>query len=266
MSPGRASATGRHATSRLRVLTYNIHKGFSASNRRFVLRQMREGIRAVRADLLLLQEVVGHRARRGLRVHSWPEEPQFEFLADEVWPHHAYGRNAVYDAGHHGNAILSRHPIVVSENIDVSAHRAEQRGILHAEVAAPGFKNHLHALCLHLGLLERWRRTQIESLCRRIEEHVPADAPLIVAGDFNDWRGRVTDTLTARLGLTEAFFALKGSHAKTYPNRLPAFALDRVYLRGLVPHNAEALTGPPWNKLSDHIPLLVDFTLESTAR
>ncbi len=43
-----------------------------------------------------------------------PEEldSQFAFLADEIWPHFAYGKNAIYSAGHHGNAILSKHPIL----------------------------------------------------------------------------------------------------------------------------------------------------------
>lgn len=246
---------------RLRILTYNIHKGFSASNRRFVLAQIRKSIREVRADLVLLQEVVGRHRKHGARVQSWPEEPQFEFLADQVWTHHAYGRNALYDAGHHGNAILSRYPIVVAENIDISAHRVEQRGILHAEIAVPGHKTHLHALCLHLGLLERWRKAQVESLCRRIEEHVPPEAPLVVAGDFNDWRGRVTAALADRLQLQEAFVKLTGGHARTYPNRVPTFPLDRVYTRGLDPIKAESLDGKPWNRLSDHIPLCVEVAL-----
>ena len=65
----------------LRVLSYNIHKGFSTNNRRFVLRRMREAIREVNADLVLLQEVQGLHEGHKDSVDQWIDEPQFEYLA-----------------------------------------------------------------------------------------------------------------------------------------------------------------------------------------
>ena len=100
-----------------------------------------------------------------------------------MWQDYAYGRNAIYDHGHHGNAILSRFPIVSAENQDVSTHRFEQRGLLHCEVALGEL--HLHCLCVHFGLYERGRRRQLSALTERVQRLVPARAPLIVAGDFN---------------------------------------------------------------------------------
>jgi endonuclease/exonuclease/phosphatase family metal-dependent hydrolase len=41
----------------IKVLSYNIHKGFSPSNRRFVLQGIREGIRSTGADVVFLQEL-----------------------------------------------------------------------------------------------------------------------------------------------------------------------------------------------------------------
>lgn len=73
---------------------------------------MRNTIQKYRVDLVLLQEVVGKHEK-----HT-PTTSQFEFLADGVWPHFAYGKNAVYDEGHHGNAILSLYPIVEWKNLD----------------------------------------------------------------------------------------------------------------------------------------------------
>ena len=72
------------------------------------------------------------------RYHNYPEGAQHDYIAEEVWPHSVYGRNAVYEAGHHGNAILSRFPILQSFNTDVSAHRFESRGLLHCEIELPG--------------------------------------------------------------------------------------------------------------------------------
>src|SRR4051812_7468381 len=96
--------------SGLRVISYNIHKGFSSGNLKFILKKMREALRFVQPDLIFLQEVLGHHEVHSRRIKDWPDQSQFEFLAHELWPHFAYGRNAVYTNGHHGNAILSKYP------------------------------------------------------------------------------------------------------------------------------------------------------------
>src|SRR5690349_17254196 len=96
---------------RLRVLSYNIHKGFGPGNIKFILKKIKEALRSIHPDLVFLQEVLGHHEIHQKNIKGWPEQSQFEFLAHELWPHFAYGRNAVYTNGHHGNAILSKHPI-----------------------------------------------------------------------------------------------------------------------------------------------------------
>ncbi|HEV2431667.1 MAG TPA: endonuclease/exonuclease/phosphatase family protein, partial [Burkholderiales bacterium] len=93
--------------TRLRVVTLNIHKGLSQFNRRLVLHELRDGLRALDPDLVFLQEVQGLNQRFALRFAGCPIDPQQAFLAGEDWEH-VYGCNAVYDHGHHGNAILSR--------------------------------------------------------------------------------------------------------------------------------------------------------------
>ena len=186
------------------------------------------------ADIVFLQEVQGEHERHATRFHDWPDEPQYEFLADEVWGEFAYGRNAVYDHGHHGNAILSRFPIVAAENQDVSSHPFESRGLLHCEVKIPATRVTLHCLCVHFALVERGRRRQLHALIDRILELVPEDAPLIVAGDFNDWRNRAGHRLAHELGLVEVFRDHRGRPARSFPSRLPLFRLDRIYVRGFL--------------------------------
>ena len=90
---------------------------------------------------------------------------------------------------------------------------------------------------------------------------MPHGEPVIIAGDFNDWRSRATAPLKKTLGANEAFEQLHGSHARTFPCWLPALKLDRVYFRGLDVKKAELLDGPPWNELSDHAALSVELTL-----
>lgn len=243
----------------LRVLSYNIHKGFDTGNRRFVLRRIRDAIREVHADLVFLQEVLGEHEEHRSRYEDWPEQSQFEFLACELWPHFAYGRNAVYSSGHHGNAILSKYPLSLWENIDISTSRMERRGLLHAVVDVPGKHRPVHAICLHLGLFETDRKAQVGLLCERVDSHVPRGDPLVIAGDFNDWRGRVSGRLERRLEVREAFHELEGGHARTFPSWLPALRLDRIYYRGMRPRSAKCMMGRPWNELSDHVALSAHF-------
>ena len=244
----------------LRVVTLNIHKGMSQFNRRVVIHELREGLRALQPDLVFLQEVAGLNQRHALRYASWPGEGQHEFLAgDEL--EHAYGRNHVHQHGHYGNALLSRHPIVSHENADVSDHRFERRGLLHTVVKVPGWKRNLHCLCVHLSLHERGRKRQLDAIAARLEEFADRRQPMIVAGDFNDWRQRASPALAKSLGMTEASVAMGGRHSRTYPSMLPMFHLDRIYVRGFEVVKAQVHRGKPWSLLSDHLALSAELRL-----
>ena len=245
----------------IKILTYNIHKGFSTSNRRFVLHDIKESLRLVDADVLLLQEIHGERVISNNRFDDWPNNRQFEFLADEVWHHHAYGKNAIYKSGHHGNAILSKYPFVRWENIDVSFMRSASRSLLHGIIEIPGIEQKIHFICVHLGLFSRERASQLSTLVKRINSHVPMDEPLIIAGDFNDWRGLAESYLHHDLGVKEVFKSIRGGHARTFPAALPVLSMDRIYYRGLDAIHCQRLHDQPWNRLSDHTPLLAEFRL-----
>jgi endonuclease/exonuclease/phosphatase family metal-dependent hydrolase len=246
-----------------RLLTYNIHKGYCSGNRRFMLDSMRQRIAETGADIVLLQEIHGVAIKSAAkkRRFSYPEQPHFEYLADQAWPHYAYGRNAIYRKGDHGNAILSKYPITSWENIDVSIFPRSSRSILHGIIELPGTDRRLHTLCVHLGLLERERETQLRTLTDRIDSHVPHDESMIIAGDFNDWRGRVEQHLRSDLGLEELFVSLEGRHARTFPVWAPMFEVDRIYYRGLKPLKATCLGSGHWRDLSDHAALMGSFRI-----
>lgn len=236
----------------LHIASYNIHKGFSYFNRRMVVHELRDRLRTVNADIVFLQEVQGEHAGHARQFHNWPGEPQYEFLADSVWPEFAYGRNAVYDQGHHGNAILSRYPIIAAENQDISSHPFESRGLLHCEIHIPKRKVSVHCVCVHFALGERGRRQQVHALVQRVVELVPEDAPLIIAGDFNDWRNRAGRALAAELGVHEVFRDQRGRPARSFPSRVPILRLDRIYVRGFSVYHAEVHHGHTWSRISDH--------------
>jgi endonuclease/exonuclease/phosphatase family metal-dependent hydrolase len=245
----------------LRIFSYNIHKGFDSGKRSFILRHIREALRVVHPDVVLLQEVHGHHSGLSDHMDDWPTTAQFEYLADALWPHTAYGRNAVYVEGHHGNAILSKYPIVYSENIDVSTNRLEQRGLLHGILDVPGCDKPLHTFCVHLGLLESERRKQVKFLCDRVKKHVPIDEPLLIGGDFNDWRGKINIPLRRQIAVSEAFESIQGRSARTFPSWMPALRLDRIYFRGLQPVKVHRLASAPWSRLSDHAALYAELSL-----
>jgi len=248
-------------SNELRVCTYNIHKGFCAANIRPILQELRHAIRTVDADLVFLQEVVGERlttAKGQVKDIDPPfNYPQFEYLADEVWPHHAYGRNAIYQKGHHGNAILSKNTFIDLDNIDISQWWFSQRGLLFGEL-----KIGIYVVCIHLGLFGVERRKQLKMLVELLTQKVPKHAPLIIAGDFNDWTGTLHRQLIAKLSIKEAYNETYNRLAKTFPARLPLFTMDRIYYRNLKLLDAEVLSGDPWQRLSDHRALSAIFSLE----
>jgi endonuclease/exonuclease/phosphatase family metal-dependent hydrolase len=242
----------------LKIATYNIHKGMSQFNRRMVLPELRERLRELDADILFLQEVRGELTRIARRHAGSPQQPQHEFLAQEIWPHSIYGKNAVYEEGHHGNAILSRYPILRWDNQDISAHGFESRGVLHCELSLPHGSEPLHCLCVHLGLFKRGRGRQFGALVERISSMVPEHAPLILAGDFNDWNNHASRLLAHELRLHEVFDASHGKLARSFPAGLPLLRMDRIYVRGLDIRHSEVFA---WRRISDHAALSATLVL-----
>ncbi len=251
-------------TQGLSIATWNIHKGFSQFNRRMMVHELRERLRELSADIVFLQEVQGLHLGHADRHPDWPSLPQHVFLAEDVWGSHCYGSNVLHEHGHHGNAILSRYQILHEHNQDVTHLRFEKRGVLHCAVDLPGLTQPLHCVCVHLSLFARSRRWQMDALASRIEDLVPADAPLLIAGDFNDWRDHADHLLADRLGLAEVFASAGRRPSRSYPATLPVFRLDRIYQRGLQVVDKQMHAGPPWSTISDHAVLAAQFRVTTT--
>jgi endonuclease/exonuclease/phosphatase family metal-dependent hydrolase len=283
----------------LRVATYNIHKGvlreFFGLKRIPRIHELRARLHELDADLVFLQEVQGRHDRYERRFEGWPPEQQDIFLARSPSLRHtfetAYGKNATYLHGHHGNALLSRFPILSRENRDVSDHLLERRGLLHCVVQVGEVR--VHCFVVHFGLFAGSRERQTAALIEWIQREVPPGAPLIVAGDFNDWRDKLSRNLCDALNVCEVFDALKPRGrvaqqvadymadrlaglgvavekesfrlprtvrtARTFPALVPWLRMDRIYQRGFKVRHAEVLRGPTWARLSDHSPVIADL-------
>lgn len=247
---------------RLRVVSYNIHKGFSPANRKFTLYGIRDAVSLVEPDILFLQEVLGRHDRHASRLSSWPDISQHDFIAADKWPYVAYGQTATYNHGHQGNAIVSRYPILEYENIDISTNPIECRSLLHVVIDVPGVQGPIHCVCVHLNIFQRGRELQLRRICDRVMQAVGDRAPLIIAGDFNDWQRRASRILVRKLGIHEVFHQRYGDYAKSYPVQYPLLQLDRVYARGLALIDGYPLVGKPWSDLSDHVPLYAELGVD----
>jgi endonuclease/exonuclease/phosphatase family metal-dependent hydrolase len=265
---------------KLRVATYNIHKGVMGLRRpSLTIYELRDHLHELDADLVFLQEVQGRHDKHAEIFHHWPSQAQHEFLSHEAGGSvegllghasqkyfHAYGMNAVYPHGHHGNALLSRHPIEWSVNEDVSDHRLEQRGLLHCRIQTPA--GPLHTLVAHFGLFNRSRQRQAVKLIEHAKTHIPDQTPVVIGGDFNDWQRRLGGMLTQQLGVDEVLpqkGLLRHLGFGSFPSRLPLLGLDRMFVKGFNIHEAKVMTGGMWGKLSDHAPFVVDLELNGKA-
>lgn len=242
---------------KLKILSYNIHKGFTIGNRDFILEQIRLALRETDADILFLQEVLGDHLNN--KIPDWKTAIQFEYIADMVWPHFAYGKNAVYPEGHHGNAILSKFPIIEWQNHSISTNRFEQRGLLKTRVMIPEIEKELLLCNTHLDLTQNGRDLQTEMLVKHMS--LEKECPWVLVGDFNDWNKKLTPKIEKALDAQEVFKSLHGKTPRTFPSFLPTLSLDRIFVHKLTPIKAVALKEAHWKNLSDHLPLYVEIDL-----
>ena len=247
--------------NKISVLSYNIHKGLKPGGQSTMTNHLRESLHKLQADLVFLQEVVGQNNYLQGRFPDWPKLAQHDFFKSDFLAHSSYGKNAVYNDGHHGNAILSSLPFVSERNVDMSVFKFSSRGFLHTTVGLQGASSSvLHAICVHMGLVETERLRQTQAICAYIKEHIDPKAPILVAGDFNDWRSKLTPLFYEKLKLKEAFLEMQGSHVRSFPSWFPISRLDRIYFRNLELVSCDRLTGKPWSLLSDHLPITAEFT------
>ena len=266
---------------KLRVATYNIHKGVNVRGLPRI-HDVRVALNSIDADVVFLQEVQDRNDRLARHVDHH-KGTQLEYLCAQIYEHHCYGKNAVYPHGHHGNAILSRLPIRQFANHDISDHALEKRGLLHA-IARGGRRRgaEVHLICVHFGLIKRSRLRQASFLADFVRERIPARAPPIIAGDFNDWHRRVDEALRRALDVTEVTDHLSQREqtlldrvlpwrraavgtpqlARTFPSFAPWLTLDRIYVRGLKVTGVRVPKGIEWARRSDHAPLIAELEFE----
>ena len=230
----------------MRVVTYNVHKCRGMDGRVSATR-VAEVLGEVDADIIALQEVMEHQAEAVSAKLKLP------FVLGENRKHGEYA---------YGNVLLSRFPIRLMRNYDLSVRGREERGCLRADLLMEG-GGLLHIFNVHLGTSFFERRRQARLLVtEELLNDMEIQFPRIVLGDFNEWtRGLATRLLRSHLESADIRVHLRRSY--TYPGVLPFLHLDHIYydqtlrLERLALHRTrKALVA------SDHLPLVGEFGWE----
>jgi endonuclease/exonuclease/phosphatase family metal-dependent hydrolase len=195
----------------------------------------------------------------GASIEGEGEDDQAHFIARELGFNYCMGHNRELRGGVYGNLVVSRFPLLGSENHDISVAGREERGCLRVDVAL-GEERRLHVYNVHLGTSFIERRRQARKL---ISESILSDGkipgPRIMLGDFNEWtRGLVTRLLDEHFRSGDIRLHLKRS--RTYPGLLPLMHLDHIYFdKTLELERAELHRSRAALLASDHLPIFADF-------
>lgn len=239
---------------KIKILSYNVHKLFDITRRNYFLSQLKELLTPMDLDFVFLQEF------RGLQPAKYEEDfsdDPLEHLADNVWDHFVYGKNAIHSNGHHGNAILSKYPFETWENFDISNHPWEKRGLLWGKVRVD--ERPLSIYCTHLDLTALGRRRQIRKIEKILSAKADGAESLIFCGDFNDWSGE-TSKLVKDLGV-EVMPKLPDENHATFPSFFPVLSLDKIFFKNAKCAHVSVLEDDHWKKLSDHLPLYAEIEI-----
>jgi endonuclease/exonuclease/phosphatase family metal-dependent hydrolase len=239
-------------TINIRCATYNVHK-CRGIDRRTSPERIAAVIAELDADVVAIQEVLDVQNGR-------PEFDQARQINERLKAYkRCFGENRQLHGGPYGNMTLSRFPVQMCENYDMTWSHKERRGCLRTDIVL-GNSVVLHIFNVHLGTSFMERRHQARRLLSDAVLNRPEYCgPKIVVGDFNEWtRGLASRLMADAFEAAELRVFLRRSH--TYPGILPLLHLDHFYydkqlsLKSLRLHRSrKALIA------SDHLPLIAEF-------
>lgn len=206
-------------------------------------------LRAIEADIIALQEVIGP----GPRGDSHIEELGAALAMGWVMAPTRRLREHQF-----GNVVLSRLPILHHAQHDLSWKTCEPRCMQRADVDVHGHR--LHVYNVHLGTAILERRHQAQRLADIVSDRHVA-GPKVVLGDFNEWmRGLTTILLSRKLRSVDVRSYLK--RKRTYPGLFPILHLDHIYYSGRLEVLGLSMPRTRLSLLaSDHLPLVADIRI-----
>jgi len=239
---------------KLRLVTYNIHKGVG-TDRRLRIDRIAEIVRHYDPHVVCLQEVTWAPAAHGRRT-----QPQT--LADSIGlPHAVVAINCRRWRCVYGNMTLSKFPIETHENLDLTVAFKKSRGALYTLIRLPHAP--LHVFNAHLGLAGYERRMQMRELVADTPRLAGPREAVVYAGDINDWRHRLFADVLEPAGYRAAAGDADDPGHATYPSRRHVVAIYKVFVHGAV-KAARALPSrlALARVASDHLPVVVELEVD----
>lgn len=215
----------------LKIMTYNINFGLYADKKNN-LGKIADIINSSGATIIALNEV-DHRRLRTDFVR------QIVYLADQLEMNYVYGPGLKTGIGSQGNALLSKYPVLKSNNIRLPQQLLEEpRSLLYSQLLLPG-KVILHVFVTHLATNASLRQKQL----MKIEEiTADIDGHLILMGDFNQHLTKIGSLIPAAT-----------QKIATFPENKPVHAIDLIFTsRHFTGHETTIME----IDASDHMPLI----------
>jgi len=230
----------------LSIVTYNIHRAIG-NDRKYNLSRIIEICKELNPDFIALQEV----------DHSVPRsrhEDMAKIISCELGMEYILGLNVKLKQGAYGNATFSRHPILFSENVDLTWTIKKARGCLISKVAHPA--GEIFLCNFHLGLAGMERVRQVRKILHSIHDRI--DRPILALGDTNDHQHRL-DQILLRGGLRET--GEKEKSLRTFPSYAPIWRLDRIYYSRHFHLKEQMVIRSRQTRIaSDHLPVYAKLT------
>ncbi|MGJ9458047.1 endonuclease/exonuclease/phosphatase family protein [Oceanobacillus sp. CF4.6] len=236
----------------VKVMSYNIYHGVGLDGE-LDLERIAELIQNADADIIGLQEVDRFYGDRS------DFQDQTKELAKLLDYHYVYGANLNLDPAEgqeenrqYGTGILSKYPIIDSENIFLSSFGNEQRGLLRTKINLKGV--HVNFFNTHLGLNVPERDTQVEEI---IEVTSSIEDPSILVGDLNAEPDSEEFQLLLNKGnFVDTFAEVENSN--TFPVVDPTKRIDYILTSPLIEFTNQEVI---YTEASDHLPLVTELTI-----
>jgi endonuclease/exonuclease/phosphatase family metal-dependent hydrolase len=255
-------------TSTLTVASFNIRKALGTDRRRNPQRVLTV-LEEIDADIVALQEADKRVGTRGAAVphtmiddHGLYRACDFNVthtdrlarvhgnLMDRLPDHPLTAPLRKLDfrnLGWHGNAILVKPHIHVTDVEAIDLPTIEPRGAVMAELEVGGTE--LRVVGMHLDLSGLRRRRQVLAILDHIEQR-HRTMPTIVMGDTNEWRvnGPVLREFDQRFAIADC--------GPSFHSRKPVAALDRIIVdRRFTIAEAGVHMSEAARTASDHLPI-----------
>ncbi|WP_051569113.1 endonuclease/exonuclease/phosphatase family protein [Alkaliphilus transvaalensis] len=227
----------------IKVMSYNIHHGKNLAGKN-TIDQMVELINESGVEIIGIQEADSGMPRTRF-------QNQMKYLGNALSMNYVYGENLVIGTAKYGNGVLSKHPIVFSENIALPSGR-EPRGLLSTIIDVEGRK--IHFLVTHLGLNHEERRKQISVILDYIQT-LPYDVVLV--GDFNA-PPENDEMRQIRKKMVDVAAVMDKGHIPTFDLPVLSKRIDYIFVDQSIKANSYDVIK---NRASDHYPIHSEIVL-----